>query len=223
MDRIMTCGASFLRERDAGEVETASLRASRKRGDRIHECLRKGNPAGLSFSDNKLYERIAFKEAEMVNQHSFEGSQEIRETRFWYQEGEIGEEINWVFSAKPDVVHLLNGRGMVINYKTGETVPSALPMNYQLISECALVCFHYHLYEVVGVLSHPKVQDRQRGPDHQFYTYSAHRLLGEFMPKIIQRSRYALDPLAKAVPGNSQCEYCNAAKINACPERRNRN
>lgn len=214
MGRLMLCPASFLREQRLKGVvgDGKACERAARRGEVIHNAVHKSKLEALKFSDRICAERLMFIEAQMVNKHSFEGAEVIREIRHWYYQDEKA-----IFSGKPDAVHLLGNRAMVINYKTGHYMPDLLPNNWQLICEAALVAWTYKVDEVVGVLIHPNC-DKVSGKTSQDFIYQSSRLLSHSLPKLVMACREAVNPFVLGTPEPSACKFCLAKKGSQCEE-----
>jgi hypothetical protein len=148
-------------------------------------------------------------EAELVDRFSFDGAEEIWETRLWITNKDGGK----LWSTKPDHVLLKGSEAMTQNAKTGRGVPVPIDRNWQVASEAAAVWFHRRPTKVITCLVHP------RHPDVQYQTkiWTAEECaqamldIGEFVEEIQK-------PNAPRTPNSISCEHCRAKGI--CPEYR---
>lgn len=214
MERVIGCRASFLREQTLKGIvkESASCIRAGARGDRIHKAIYIGELDHLSHSDRICADRLMYLEALMVNQHSFEGAQVVREVRYWYFQNE-----KKIFSAKPDAIHIIGKRGLVVNYKTGHYPFELLPGNWQMRCECAIIAWTYQLDEVVGALLHPNAK-KDMGTDHHYYTFSGDVLREEYIHQMARASEEVKSPFLTPTPSWKSCEFCLAQKGGYCSD-----
>jgi hypothetical protein len=157
MNRIMHCLASHYVYGKYPNKDTYSS----KRGDKIHKALEISDPSGLSKSDMVTYDRCVFMEGHLVNAMGFEGTEIVREKRFWFHYG-----FDPVWSGKIDVAYIDTNRkiALVINYKTGKSEQIPLEHNWQAVCESILILQEFALYSIIYAqiqpLRSPKPQTR---------------------------------------------------------------
>ena len=132
-------------EQQVTEPETSSADATT--GNRIHAVLAGENvhkyPADqivLTSEESEIVDLCTQQEAQLV-QAVFRGSKPtttVRERRFW----SLDSEWRKLWSGKPDVVHLLGDRVLVIDYKTGRGEVEHATGNLQLRALAVLAAEH---------------------------------------------------------------------------------
>jgi hypothetical protein len=181
------------------------------RGVRIHSVMEGTRTiASLNKSDRICAERIMFEEARLIDELNFEGAVQIKEERFWA----FGEGFEKLVSAKPDVVHVLNNRALIINYKTGHYAPDPIVDNWQMHTEGAIVADSLgYLQEVTTCMIHPNVG--VDGKLSQFTTFDRPAILRKLW-EIKSACQEALLIEARLTPGDAQCKFCKAKKMGLC-------
>lgn len=210
MNRIMHCVGSFQLERQLPDVRSNYVKRTARRGERIHDVAAGKIPIDtLSFSDRVCTERFMFEEARLVEKFNFEGSEQIREHRLYLKhKGRV------YHSGKPDVIHKLGNRALVINYKTGFLQPIPIQENWQCKSEGVLAAFQYSLKQVVTALIHPNAP--VGGDISQFYIMEYDEIVGDHA--ILQAACVgAVQKEVRRTPG-PWCEFCKGCRHKACPE-----
>jgi hypothetical protein len=204
------CPASFLLEQhlhEEGDQQAA------KRGERIHAVLEGRYPmASLSYSDKICAERIAFEEGRLVEELGFEGATQIKEQRFWVKDSK-GKKL---FSGKPDVVHVLHDRALVINYKTGHYAPTPIKENKQMRCELLVTANggNFLFKELTGALIHPNAPLPDKSIS-QYETVSIEALQAE-LPAYQKTAIEAMNPDAPFRPSPKNCRWCKGKKTGAC-------
>lgn len=128
----------------------------------------------------------------------------LREERLWI-------EVNGLkHSGKPDVVYLdaVDGRALVIDYKTGRGDVTDSPKNLQLRDLACLVAHSHSVYEVTVCILQPFNRPL-------LCKYSANEL-SQALQELEDRVIACHSESAKANPGETQCKYCRAKAT--CPE-----
>src|SRR5262245_51104297 len=180
------------------------------RGRRIHEALAAGDFSGLSKSDGDTASRIAYGEAEIVHEYSFEGAQIEFEQRVWDTEG---FEHTWSgrvdrYDWQPDKKRLL-----VLDDKSGWTTPPMVEINWQVRSEGALLAEIHDAEEVVVGLIHPHHADSLW--EARVYTRAECDALLATVRHLVKQIQMPDQP---RIVGGIQCQWCAAKRI--CPERK---
>lgn len=175
-------------------------------GERIHAFMADMPLAGVTLTDDeeRIAEKFAREEAELVAEFVGEPIRTIREERLWLRDGS--------FSGKPDAVFIGEEALLLIDYKSGWLNVTAAPKNLQLRSLVILVKENITLFGrpvFVSVLS------RTGKPDTAEYGPADIEESEVELTKILA-SANGKDP--KRFPGDKQCKYCRAAAANLCPE-----
>lgn len=209
MPRIMQCLGSFHMEKKLADLGSNKPAI---RGTRIHDVLGlQLSMESLSYSDKVCAERCAFEEARLVQEYSMEGAAPIREKRLYLKsKGRV------YHTGKPDVVHALGKKLLVINFKTGWHAPEDPAINWQSVSEAILARNEHKATDVTAAMIHPNAP--VKGAISQAYSYSL-RQLKEYGAILESGCKAALKPDAQRVPGH-HCKFCRGAKHKLCPEWR---
>ena len=184
-------------------------------GNRIHAVLAGENvhkyPADqivLTSEESEIVDRCTQQEAQLV-QSVFRGSKPtttVRERRFW----SLDSEWRKLWSGKPDVVHLLGDRVLVIDYKTGRGEVEHATGNLQLRALAVLVSEHW---EGTNEITVAIIQPHAGEPSTCTYAgediYQARVQIYELMDRVKR-------PGQPRVPSVDACRYCKAKPI--CPE-----
>lgn len=183
-------------------------------GNRLHHALLKRDPSALTLEEKERYDVACALEAKLVADyfgHEASKVKTFREQRFWCQ---IRDPVNnrvLKHSGQPDVVHRVDTRALVIEYKGlyGDIPPS--PENLQLRDQAVLVKGHFVFIDEVLVdviqpaLSHtlnPCLYDKEA--------------LAQAEQQMFARVAASNTPNAPRFAGSVQCKYCRAKML--CPE-----
>jgi hypothetical protein len=204
------CIGSFLMEKHLADLGS---RAAAKRGEKIHAVM-DGSVAmeALSHSDKLCAERMMFEEGRLVEELGFEGATQFKEKRLWFKAG--GE---MIFSGKPDVIHVLSRRVLIINYKTGFYAPTPIEKNRQMLCEAILVAHaSSYLFDSVSVaLIHPQVDIEGRISQHHTFDISHICMVAPVFEMI---ATDAMNEDAPRSPSEKNCRFCKGQKNSMCPE-----
>jgi len=178
------------------------------RGQRIHDALAAGDFSTLSDNEEQLASRIAYGESEIVHEYGFEGALIEFEQRIWDSEG---LEHTWSarvdrYDWQPDKRRLL-----VVDDKTGWTLPPPAPVNWQVRSEGALLAEVHDAVEVVVSLIHPHHPDSLW--EAEVYTREQCEALLTTVRHLVKQIQL---PDQRRIVGGIQCQWCPAKRI--CPE-----
>jgi len=178
-------------------------------GKRIHHAMAEGDFSILpNETERKLASRIAYGEAEIVHHFGFEGALVEFEQRFWDTEG---LEHSW--SAQVDRHDWMpkEKRLLVIDDKTGWTIPPPVTTNWQVKSEGGLLADHYEAEEIVVALIHPY------HPDSLWQAHVYNRVDCELLLDTVRHHVKAIQmPNQPRIAGGIQCAWCTAQRV--CPE-----
>jgi CRISPR/Cas system-associated exonuclease Cas4 (RecB family) len=211
--RYASCPGSFLLEQCVTEPETSSADATM--GNRIHAVLAGENlykyPADqivLTSEESEIVDLCTHQEAQLV-QAVFRGSKPtttVRERRFW----SLDSEWRKLWSGKPDVVHLLGDRVLVIDYKTGRGEVEHATGNLQLRALAVLASEHW---EGTNEITVAIIQPHAGEPSVCTYAgediHQARVQIYELMDRVKRQGQ-------PRVPSTEACKYCKAKPI--CPE-----
>jgi len=187
------------------EEDTAAAR----RGVRIHSALQAGDFSDLSESEARTASRIAYGESEIVHEYGFEGASIFFEKREW----DFDDDFKQTWSARIDRMDWLAAtrRLLVIDDKTGWTLPPPIHENWQVRSEGALMADRCDAVETVVALIHPHHADSLW--EAKVYSFKEMRHLLD----IVRHNVAAIQqPDQPRTPGGMQCQWCAAKRI--CPE-----
>jgi hypothetical protein len=178
-------------------------------GHRIHEALKESDLEGLSDSEARTASRIMYGEGEIVHEFGFEGADIEFEQRFW----DTDDELNHTWSARidrydwqPDKKRLL-----VIDDKSGWTLPPAIHENWQLRSEGALLTEYHEARETIVALVHPFHPDSLW--EAKVYSHDEMMALLDTTRRLVEEIQKPDQP---RTPGGIQCRWCPAKRV--CPE-----
>jgi hypothetical protein len=179
------------------------------RGTRIHDAMAAGDFSTLGKSEGDTASRIAYGEAEIVHEYSFEGAEVEFEQRVW----DVDDDLNHTWSARVDRHDWQprERRLLVIDDKTGWTMAPAVAINWQLRSEAALLAEQYDALEVVVALIHPHHPDSLW--EAKVYTRAESDALLATTRQLVQVIQL---PDQRRIPGGIQCQWCTAKRV--CPE-----
>jgi CRISPR/Cas system-associated exonuclease Cas4 (RecB family) len=180
------------------------------RGVRIHTALEISDLSGLSKSDAITASRIMYGEAELVQQHDFEGAEVEWEQRFW----DVDDEMNHIWSSQVDTLHWQKERRrlLITDNKTGWARPMPIEANWQMKSQAALLGVEYYdAEEVVAALIHPHHPDSLS--EVAIYTRDE---LESNLTTVRHMVNAIQQPEQPRTVGGVQCQYCSAKRI--CPE-----
>lgn len=205
------CPGSFQLE---AHLSDPSNRAPAARGERIHAAMEGKLPVErLSHSDRICYERLAFEEGRLVEELGFEGATQFKEQRLWYKSGE-----RRLFSGKPDVIHVLSNRALVVNFKTGFFPSTPIKHNRQMLCEGVLVAAsgNWQFDHIVVALIHPNCALE----DGKISQYVRHSIIDlQRASRLFEKAvEDALDPDAPRVPSAKACLWCLGRKNKCCQE-----
>jgi hypothetical protein len=187
------------------EADTAAA----ARGTRIHAALEAGDFSALADSDAQLAHRIAYAEGQIVHEYGFEGALIEFEQRIW----DTDDDLNHTWSAKVDRHDWLAQarRLLVIDDKTGWTVPPPVTINWQVRSEAALLSEDYDAQEAIVALIHP------HHPDSLWEARVYQRDELQHLLATVRHNVQAIQqPGQQRIPGGLQCQWCPAKRV--CPE-----
>ena len=176
------------------------------RGSRIHAALEVGNPTALVGDEVDCYEQLAGMEQQSLA--SWGNRDEVydcrREERIWIDLG------NCQHSGKPDVVYVdaVDGRAIVLDYKTGRADVIDSPNNLQLRDLAVLVARKHLVSEITVAILQPFKGIVQT-------TYVVADLL-KALQEQEERVLASNNPTSQRIPGSVQCKYCRGRA--ACPE-----
>jgi hypothetical protein len=212
--RYFTCPGSFLLEQCVTEPETSSADATM--GNRIHAVLAGENvhkypddQIVLTSEESEIVDRCTQQEAQLV-QSVFRGSKPtttVRERRFW----SLDSEWRKLWSGKPDVVHLLGDRVLVIDYKTGRGEVEHATGNLQLRALAVLASEHWEgsINDVTVAIIQPHAGDPSVCTYAGIDLDNAKAQVYELMDRVKRLGQ-------PRVPSTDACKYCKAKPI--CPE-----
>jgi hypothetical protein len=207
----MNCAGSFNLIKKLGIVKKES--AAMASGTKIHLALETHNYEGLTKSEVITADRIAEKEAKMVDRFGLENAKIIREERFWLEYPFVGK----VFSAKPDVVYMTDDVMVCANYKTGWGEQKDIEHSWQVVSEICSIQENIKspAKKFVGVLISPNAPN---------FKYQEIVLTDE---EVVAKTDAIKEGMVTAinadpdnedsfVAGDVQCQWCPAKP--ACPK-----
>jgi hypothetical protein len=203
------CLGSFLLE---SHLTEKGNRTAATRGDKIHAALEGKTPiANLPHSDRICAERMAYQEAELVEELEFEGATQFKEQRFWVHEN--GKKL---FSAKPDVVHVSSDRLLAVNFKSGHYPVHPIEVNNQMICEgvAAAAAGNFLFKEIAIALIHPNCP-LENGKIRQHRIIPIEQIKIHLM-ELIKTSKEAIMPGAPFNPSEENCRWCKGRKSKAC-------
>jgi hypothetical protein len=178
-------------------------------GHRIHEALKESDLEGLSDSEQRTASRIMYGESEIVHEYGFEGSESTFEERVW----DFDDAFDPTWSARIDRHDWQRDqdRLLVIDNKSGWTLPPPIHSNWQVRSEGALMTERLDAKETVVALIHPHHPDSL----WEAKVYSKKDMLD--LLDIVRHSVEQIQlPDMPRTPGGIQCQWCKAKRI--CPE-----
>lgn len=213
--RYATCPGSWMLEQQVTEPEQSSTDATI--GNRIHAVLAGENvhryPADLivlTSEESDIVDRCSQQEAELVLA-TFGGVKPkttVRERRFWSYDSDWGK----LWSGKPDVVHMVGDRVLIIDYKTGRGEVEHATGNLQLRALAVLAAEHWEgLQEITVAIIQPLVGK----PSVCTYTGED---LDQAKVQIVELMDRIKRPGQPRIPSTDACKYCKAKPI--CPEAR---
>jgi len=178
-------------------------------GQRIHEALKDSDLEGLSDSEARTASRIMYGESEIVHEYGFEGAVIEFEQRVW----DTDEQLNHTWSARIDRYDWMrsNRRLLVVDDKSGWTLPPAIFENWQLRSEGALLAEYHDALETVVALVHPFHPDSLW--EAKVYSQDEMLALLDITRKLVAEIQKPDQP---RTPGGIQCRWCPAKRV--CPE-----
>lgn len=209
MDRLMLCAGAFNMERQFPRCETPSGR----RGTKIHAALEGKLPVeSLNKSDRISYERHAYNEAYLVEKHGMEGAEVYKEERLWVTD----DNLEPLYSAKPDRVYILGNKALVINYKNGFTPQKPIKESWQILTELATVALNFSKIErFIGAFTSPNAP--YNGMEYQDCVSYRSSILASHHAIAINTTA-ALNPKAPRTPSPEACEWCSGKLSGMCPE-----
>lgn len=179
------------------------------KGTRIHEAMAEGDFSKLNKSEGDTASRIAYGEAQIVQEYNFEGAAVEFEQRVW----DVDDDFNHTWSARVDRHDWQEKerRLLVIDDKTGWATPPPIGSNWQVRSEAALLAEQYDAREVVVALIHPH---------HPDSLWEAKLYTREESDQLLATTRHLVKqiqlPNQRRIYGGIQCQWCTAKAI--CPE-----
>jgi len=180
-----------------------------KRGQKIHDALAAGDFGELAPSDETTASRIAYGEAQIVHEYSFEGAIVEFEQRFW----DVDDGLEHTWSARVDRHDWQpqQRRLLVIDDKTGWGIPPPVHTNWQIRSEAGLLAERYDAVEVVAALIHPHHPEAL----WQAKVYSR-KSCDELLAVVRHGVRMIQMKDQRRIVGGIQCQFCMAKRV--CPE-----
>jgi hypothetical protein len=189
-----------------GLPDTTSEDAAR--GDRIHAWLQGmadgAIPPPLSDPEEQdVAERCLWQSGKLIREHVGVECDRLIEKRLW--------DPSRTWSGKADLVVIdLDGRALVIDFKTGRGDVETAEGNLQLRALAALVAVHY----TVDVVTVAIVQPLAGPPSVCRYDIAALERAGDEIEAIMAKANATNQPRN---PG-PWCQYCRAAGSAHCPE-----
>lgn len=178
-------------------------------GHRIHQAMQSFDMTGLTQTEERTASRIMYGEAELVHEYSFEGAHVTFEERVW----DFDEELNHTWSARVDRYDWqpAERRLLVIDDKSGWTLPPPIKDNWQVRSEAALLTELHDAQETVVALIHPHHADSL----WEAKVYSLDEMLA-ILDAVRSNVRQIQLPDQPRTAGGIQCQWCPAKRV--CPE-----
>lgn len=194
MERLCLCPGSWRAEQLCpAEAESADAAA----GTRLHQHMEKGT-VPEDATEAEAVEWCRRMERELAAEFLGEEDDPFdRESRLWAKDGS--------FSGQPDVVYLLRGRAVIIDYKFGRGEVASAPGNLQLAALAVLVGQAYPVDEVYAAILQPFVS---RGrPSVVRYSREDLQAAEAYLSNAFAKAQ---EPDAPLRPGVRQCKYCRA-------------
>lgn len=187
------------------EEDTAHAR----RGQRIHGALQKGDFSELADAEQRTASRIAYGESEIVHEFGFEGARTTFEERVW----DVADDLTPLWSGRVDRYDWQSEkrRLLVVDDKSGWTLPPPIHDNWQVRSEGALLADQFDAEETVVALIHPHHPDSLW--EAKVYTRQEMRHLLDIVRRNVAEIQQPDQPRRY---GAIQCQWCPAKRI--CPE-----
>jgi len=174
------------------------------RGTKTHAFLEgKLKLEDLPPSDQDTALRIRSEESRIVEKYGFTGAERISEKRLWV----LDDNMQKLYSAKPDCVYVSGKRTLVLDDKTLWGAIIAIPQNWQIKTQVACVAFNYGVEEVVGALIHPHAPDSLS----QSMTFTAEaitRIQADILGYLA-----AMTDDAPRTPNGISCQYCASKTV----------
>jgi len=183
-----------------------------ERGKRIHHALETNDFSDLNDTEQRTTSRIAYGESEIVHEYSFEGAQVTFEYRVWDFEW-AGKRLEKTWSGRVDRFDWQPSerRLLVLDDKSGWTIPPPIQINWQVRSEGALLADELDAREAVIGLIHP------HHPDSLWEARVYNREQLNHLLDVVRANVRQLDlPNNRRIPGPIQCQWCPAKGV--CPE-----
>jgi hypothetical protein len=178
-------------------------------GHRIHEALKESSLEGLTMTEERTASRIMYGESELVHEYGFEGADIAFENRIW----DVDDALNHTWSARIDRYDWLahEERLLVIDDKSGWTLPPPIKDNWQVRSEAALLTEYLDARETVVALIHPHHADSL----WEAKVYTRDQMLA-ILDTVRHNVRQIQLPDQPRTAGGIQCQWCPAKRV--CPE-----
>ena len=179
------------------------------RGRKIHDALKRGDFSGLSKSDARTAQRIAYGESEIVHEYEFEGAQVRFEDRVW----DFDDDLNSLWSGRVDRYDWMpDQRRLLVNDdKTGWGIPPPIGDNWQVRSEAALLSERLDARETIISLIHP------HHPESLWQAKLYTRIQMDHLLDVVRENVRIIGlPDQPRIPGPIQCQWCVAKGV--CPE-----
>jgi RecB family exonuclease len=197
------CDGRHLAQRDIPEPATSE---DASRGQRIHAAMETFNPEALNADEGECWEQLQEMEAKAIAAwgSADEEYEVLREKRLWIEFAGIKH------SGKADAVFLdaVEGRAIILDYKTGRGNVTESPRNLQLRDLAVLVARNHGMSEVTVAILQPFSKVVQT-------VYTAPELV-QALEEMEDRVKRSNDSAARRTPGETQCKYCRAKAT--CPE-----
>lgn len=178
-------------------------------GHRIHLAMQSFDLEGLTLTEQRTASRIMYGESELVHEYGFEGAHITFEERVW----DVDDELNHLWSARVDRYDWQpdKRRLLVIDDKSGWTLPQPIHSNWQVRAEGALLTERHDALETVIALIHPHHADSL----WEAHVYSQSDMLATL--DAVRKNVEAIQlPDQPRTAGGVQCQWCPAKRV--CPE-----
>ncbi len=204
LEHIALCPGSWNAERGLPDLGGADAES----GTKLHAVLAdEEDGADLDGSDAWAVDRCREIEAGLVAQLGFDGGADVfTEVRLWYAD----DTCEW--SGKPDRIYRLDGRALLVDWKTGRGDVAPAESNWQMRGLAVLIdAAHSRSLDEIFVAL---IQPRSSEPVTLARYERADLTRAEM--EIRAALYWASKEDAPRTPGEAQCKYCRAK--DRCPE-----